>query len=117
MPSCEKCWTDAYLAEQSGESHADAYQRLLTERRIASDGSGGRLGCTPEEQAGPDATTCFRCARRTGHQHCGVCMRCGNDPTFCRNCGGKVDRVRWCYATPVCFECLPPPPPIEKGNI
>lgn len=30
----------------------------------------------------------------------------------CRQCGATVEREREHYATPVCFACLPPPPPI-----
>jgi hypothetical protein len=67
MPSCEKCWSDSRLAYDSVER----YHELLRERN-------GR--CTPEEQAGPDATMCEKCQRRTRHQHCGVCMSCGDAP-------------------------------------
>jgi hypothetical protein len=30
----------------------------------------------------------------------------------CRICGKPVQRARECYAIPVCFTCLPPPPPL-----
>lgn len=34
-------------------------------------------------------------------------------PTICRNCGKReVEPERECYATPVCFACLPPPRPL-----
>jgi hypothetical protein len=36
----------------------------------------------------------------------------GPEPTPCRQCGAPVESERECYATPVCFACLPPPPPI-----
>jgi len=56
MASCEKCWA---------ESHGDPvrYHKLILERC-----------CSPEEQAGPDATMCPMCARKTEHQHASVCM-------------------------------------------
>lgn len=44
----------------------DAYYKLVEQR--------GADGCTPEQQAGPDATECSRCHRMTQHQHCQVCM-------------------------------------------
>jgi len=61
MASCEKCW------EESG-GDSDKYHRLLKSRI-----------CTPEESAGPNATQCPKCERRTLHQHVGVCMQCGYD--------------------------------------
>ncbi len=30
----------------------------------------------------------------------------------CRQCGAPVPEVRHCYATPVCYACLPPPEPL-----
>lgn len=70
MPSCEKCWSDSATIED----HAGAYHKLL-ERRDRE----GKT-CTPEEQAGPDATECPECHRMTCHQWCHVCMACGYDP-------------------------------------
>jgi len=32
----------------------------------------------------------------------------------CRQCGKPVERLRECYATPVCYACLPPPPPLPR---
>jgi hypothetical protein len=32
----------------------------------------------------------------------------------CRQCGKPVEKVRECYATPVCYACLPPPPPLPR---
>ena len=69
MPSCEKCWS----AARRSVHVADEYARLL-EKRDAT-----KSVCTPEEQAGPAATICPECGRRTVHQHCGVCMSCGYD--------------------------------------
>lgn len=69
MSACEKCWADAAMAEaMSGRCQADEYRRLLAER--------GPTGCTPEQQAGPDATDCCACERRTVHQFTGECMAC-----------------------------------------
>jgi hypothetical protein len=61
MASCESCW-----AEAGGD--ADEYARLLKART-----------CGPEQQAGPDATLCPECRRRTVHQHARICMSCGTD--------------------------------------
>lgn len=47
MASCEKCWRDAHW---SGSDVATEYARLIAERKDKP--------CTPEEQAGEDATTC-----------------------------------------------------------
>lgn len=34
-------------------------------------------------------------------------------PVRCRNgCGRAVEEARVCYATPVCYACLPPPAPL-----
>ena len=71
MPSCEKCWSDSRSAAIYEEL---AYSRLLDERDKA-----GKT-CTPEQQAGPDATRCEKCDRMTRHQHCHVCMVCGSEP-------------------------------------
>ena len=56
MPSCEKCWTEA-------GGNARRYAELLKLR-----------SCTPEEQAGDDATLCPKCNRITMHQYAKVCM-------------------------------------------
>lgn len=62
MSSCEKCWRDA-----GGDPHR--YADLLARR--------AEEPCTPEEQAGPDATECPSCKRRVLHQYTGECMaRC-----------------------------------------
>ena len=68
MSACEKCWADANHDSLGGGSQTEAYHRLLRERQ-----------CTPEEQAGPDATVCPHCQTRTRHQVTGQCMRCGKD--------------------------------------
>jgi hypothetical protein len=73
MPSCEKCWRDAH-----GDSKE--YRRLI---------SSGKVACTPEEQAGPEATLCPRCQRMTRHQGCRVCMICGRGPVSEPEEGGK----------------------------
>lgn len=67
VPSCERCWADSRLATLSGDD--GAYQRLLEQR--------GPSGCTPEQQAGPDARKCPICQRMTVHQHVGECMVSG----------------------------------------
>jgi hypothetical protein len=35
----------------------------------------------------------------------------------CRPCGKPVEPERHCYATPVCYACLPPPEPIETFTL
>lgn len=32
---------------------------------------------------------------------------------ICKQCGQCVEDARACYATPVCFACLPPPEPLN----
>ena len=66
MASCEKCWVDS---RRRGVS----YSTLLHERD--ADGE----TCTPEQQAGPDATKCPECGKQTVHQYAKVCMACGTD--------------------------------------
>jgi hypothetical protein len=61
MSSCEKCWRDS--------RGGDTYHRLIAVR----NGHGVRR-CTPEEQAGPDATECHECKRKTVHQHTHLCQ-------------------------------------------
>jgi hypothetical protein len=63
MPACERCWADAATP---GGDHAERYRTLLVAR--ASN------PYTPEEQAGPHASACPVCGRRTVHQHARVCM-------------------------------------------
>ena len=70
MPSCEKCWSDSH-GPFAGRGD---YARLLAKR----DALGHT--CTPEQQAGPDATECPRCHRMAAHQLCRVCVACGHDP-------------------------------------
>ena len=64
MPSCEKCWADSAYDRYFGDDQA--YEKLLKKRNSHT--------CSPEEQAGPDATKCPRCHRMTLHQFCHVCM-------------------------------------------
>lgn len=59
MSACEKCWADA-----GGDS--DEYRRLIEVREP----------CTPEQQAGLDASECPDCNRLAIHQHTGECMAC-----------------------------------------
>lgn len=67
MPSCEKCWSDAHRGPMF--SVAEEYHKLLAERKDNP--------CTPEQQAGINATICPICDRFTVHQHCKICMVCG----------------------------------------
>lgn len=67
MGACERCWRDAQAtAFRSGADQQALYRELLAGR-----------SCTPEQQAGPDATECAACRRMTVHQYSGVCMACG----------------------------------------
>lgn len=59
MTACEKCWRDA------GGIPA-VYAELMEDRKLKP--------CTPEQQAGPDASFCWRCGRRTAHQLTHECM-------------------------------------------
>ena len=73
MARCEKCWSDARVqAKISRRSVSECYQDLLGTRKDNP--------CSPEEQAGPDATECPECNRMTAHQHCRICMACGYNP-------------------------------------
>jgi len=58
VSSCEKCWRESGSAEN--------YNALLESRQDHP--------CTPEEQAGPDASECPLCNRMVLHQHTGECM-------------------------------------------
>ena len=67
MPSCEKCWSDAYLESiSSGKSQYKCYDELIQLRK--------NNPCTPEQQAGKDAKLCKVCKRKTIHQYANVCM-------------------------------------------
>lgn len=61
MASCEKCWSDAYDYGMSDQT--ENYQRLIKEKN-----------CTPEEQAGAEATQCSECNLMSIHQYVKVCM-------------------------------------------
>ena len=69
MSSCEKCWRDKGIG---GDYHA-----LLESRNDHP--------CTPEEQAGPDASECSLCGRMVIHQYTGECM------AGCRTTKGSHD--------------------------
>ncbi len=58
MPACEKCWRES--------RDTDHYHELLKAREDSP--------CTPEEQAGPDASQCPKCGQITLHQHTKECM-------------------------------------------
>jgi ribosomal protein L37E len=62
MATCERCWAQSYGARDQAEE----YRRLL----LVND-------CTPEQQAGPEATRCPKCETLTCHQHTGQCIVCG----------------------------------------
>lgn len=66
MSGCEKCWSDS--ASMDGDSHTEAYHRLLAARV--------RTPCTLKEQC--------------GELH--VLMGCGDGSRRCV-CGKMVDRV------------------------
>ena len=68
MSICAKCWTDS----KASDDPPARYIELIEQRT-------GDLACTPEEQAGPDATECPGCKRRTCHQVTGECMACLRD--------------------------------------
>ena len=55
MSSCEKCWSQSRMY--------DNYSELVKSSN-----------CTPEEQAGPGASLCPKCQRKTIHQYTGECM-------------------------------------------
>ena len=79
MPSCERCWRDSRMQELTGSG--PTYQELLAER--------GPDGCTPEQQAGPDARVCATCGRRAIHQHVtDWCMACNTkrEAVACAEC-------------------------------
>lgn len=69
MASCERCWNDAFGADDQ----AARYAELLKKRS-------GERACTPEQQAGEGATDCPKCKRRAMHQVVRACMACGFDP-------------------------------------
>jgi len=73
MASCEKCWGDAYLRTHTDpmKSQAEHYSDLIKERKGNP--------CTPEQQAGEDATKCPKCNKIAVHQMIEVCMNCGYD--------------------------------------
>lgn len=67
MPSCEKCWNQAYLMAMDGRSQTEHYYELIKENN-----------CTPEEQAGEGAGLCPKCNRQAIHIYVRVCMACGH---------------------------------------
>lgn len=71
MPSCEKCWGDAYTRTHTNprKSQAEHYHDLIEERKDNP--------CTPEQQAGHDAEICPKCGKKAIHQIIKECMNCG----------------------------------------
>jgi len=82
MASCEKCWDDSYSYGE-GDGRVDRYIKLLAERR--------NRPCSPEEQAGPHATECRTCKRRTYHQHAKLCM----NPNCFTSEAAKPGHMQW----------------------
>ena len=70
MSSCEKCWSDSAYDRMgwNGESPSP-YHELLKRRNGITEPE-----CTPEQQAGEDATVCPTCGRKCLHQWTGECM-------------------------------------------
>ena len=58
MTICEKCWQESFSV--------DDYRELVESRNDDP--------CTPEEQAGLDASKCPTCKRWALHQHTRECM-------------------------------------------
>jgi len=71
MASCEKCWNDS-------RGDPQLYSELVASRNVRGE------SCSPEDQAGPYATVCPHCQRKTVHQVCLVCMT--------PDCGFRADR-------------------------
>ena len=70
MPSCEKCWGDAYLKMMLNQDKSQTeYYSMLIEERKANP-------CTPEQQAGQDAEECPKCKRNTIHVIIKYCTNC-----------------------------------------
>lgn len=36
---------------------------------------------------------------------------------WCRECKKKVEPVRRCWAIPMCYDCIPPPPPLPVAPL
>ena len=68
MPSCEKCWNDAFWMSyiDPDKTQAEYYTEIIKERKDSP--------CTPEQQAGPDAEECPKCKRKCLHQCTHDCM-------------------------------------------
>lgn len=70
MAACEKCWTQAYNRMLvTGKSQTECYQELIKLNN-----------CTPEEQAGIDASKCQECNRKTVNPNAAQCMNFGWTP-------------------------------------
>lgn len=72
MASCEKCWMEAteLMKSHPTKTRSEIYYELLESRKDSP--------CTPEEQAGLNATECNHCKRMTVHQyshHCVICHK------------------------------------------
>jgi len=68
---CVRCMSDATAcAWETSKDAWDVYDRLTKERI-------GERACTPEQQAGPEASDCLACNRRAVHPVDGVCVACG----------------------------------------
>lgn len=68
MSACEKCWVDSHRDADGdfSDNQPKRYGELIESRRDSP--------CTPEEQAGPDASKCPQCGRMALHQITGDCM-------------------------------------------
>ena len=67
MVSCERCWGVARgRAWLNNTEQSEEYRQLI----LVND-------CTPEQQAGEEATVCPECKTKTVHQHTKRCIACG----------------------------------------
>jgi len=71
--TCERCHQDSLaIAWERQADPEDIYEHLQTVRI-------GELACTPEQQAGPEASDCLNCNRRAVHPADHTCRACHVD--------------------------------------
>ena len=93
------------LKAERDADHAQMEAAILTIERTNAEANGyHEQWCRAE-----DVVKKFADERDTARAEVAALKQSG---PMCRQCGARVEVARWCYATPMCFKCLPPPPPL-----
>lgn len=101
-PGLDSEW---YVA--TAKDAAAAIRSLAVQERGGEEGA-GRRSETPGEST--------PVTRDSGVSSTPLSAASEPEPLRCLQCGKDVEEQRRCYAVPVCYGCLPPPPPLPIAS-